>query len=66
MTAGAFVALDHLIVAVRDLEAASATYESLLGRAHQMLLRNARPLVVRSARNSAWRTFTSRPPSVVT
>lgn len=33
MTAGAFVALDHLIVAVRDLEAASATYESLLGRA---------------------------------
>jgi len=33
MTPGAFVALDHLIVAVRDLEAASATYESLLGRA---------------------------------
>jgi len=28
-----FVALDHLVVAVRDLEAASATYESLLGRA---------------------------------
>jgi catechol 2,3-dioxygenase-like lactoylglutathione lyase family enzyme len=28
-----FVALDHLVVAVRDLEAASVTYESLLGRA---------------------------------
>ena len=27
-----FVALDHVVVAVRDLEAASVTYESLLGR----------------------------------
>jgi catechol 2,3-dioxygenase-like lactoylglutathione lyase family enzyme len=28
-----FVAVDHLVVAARDLEAASITYESLLGRA---------------------------------
>lgn len=30
---GAFVALDHLVVAVRDLDAATATYARLLGRA---------------------------------
>ncbi|RIK93907.1 MAG: hypothetical protein DCC71_23660 [Proteobacteria bacterium] len=31
--AGAFAALDHLVVAVRDLAAAAASYEQLLGRA---------------------------------
>jgi catechol 2,3-dioxygenase-like lactoylglutathione lyase family enzyme len=33
LTAGPFVALDHGIVAVRDLDAASDTYAKLLGRA---------------------------------